>query len=92
MQVQDGDVYRESQSEAAPSPPVGSFVVVTFESDFDCQLLHDFKLSFAAGTKLLPNFGAKIERESKLRLDDFVKELSFGFEGDLDGGAIRPKG
>lgn len=33
------------------------------------------KWSFAAGTNLLPNFGAKIERESKLRLNDFAKEL-----------------
>lgn len=33
------------------------------------------KWSFAAGTNLLPNFGAKIERESKLKLNDFAKEL-----------------
>nr|KAJ0214067.1 hypothetical protein LSAT_V11C400190390 [Lactuca sativa] len=33
------------------------------------------KWSFADGTNLLPNFGAKIERESKLRLNDFSKEL-----------------
>ncbi|KAD3642159.1 hypothetical protein E3N88_31383 [Mikania micrantha] len=41
------------------------------------QLTEGVKWSFAAGTNLLPNFGAKFERESKLRLNDFTKERSF---------------
>lgn len=33
------------------------------------------KWLFAPGTNLLPGLGAKIERESKLKLNDFAKEL-----------------
>ncbi|CAI9261566.1 unnamed protein product [Lactuca saligna] len=43
------------------------------------------KWSFAAGTNLLPNFGAKIERESKLRLNDFSKELRSFSIVDISG-------
>lgn len=43
------------------------------------------KWSFAAGTNLLPNFGAKIERESKLRLNDFSKELRSFSIVDMSG-------
>ncbi|KAD3642167.1 hypothetical protein E3N88_31391 [Mikania micrantha] len=40
------------------------------------------KWSFAAGTNLLPNFGAKIERDSKLRLNILPKKgCNFGDEG-----------
>ncbi|CAB4295079.1 unnamed protein product [Prunus armeniaca] len=42
------------------------------------------KWSFAAGSNLLTGFGAKIERESKLKLNDFAKELTgrnFGDQG-----------
>ncbi|KAL3654123.1 hypothetical protein CASFOL_003804 [Castilleja foliolosa] len=71
--------------------PVGAFVVVTFvlwklvekillpkqpksvaEENKPAQ---GVKWSFAPGTNLLSSFGAKIERESKLRLNDFAKEL-----------------
>lgn len=39
----------------------------------------EMKWSFAAGTNLLKNMSQKIERDSKLKLDDFAKELrSFG--------------
>ena len=43
------------------------------------------KWSFADGTNLLPNFGAKIERESKLRLNDFSKELRSFSIVDMSG-------
>ena len=43
------------------------------------------KWSFAAGSNLLPNFGAKIERESKLRLHDFAKELRSFSIVDMSG-------
>lgn len=43
------------------------------------------KWSFAAGTNLLSNFGAKIERESKLKLNDFAKELRSFSIVDMSG-------
>ncbi|GJW77493.1 protein NLRC3 [Tanacetum coccineum] len=43
------------------------------------------KWSFAAGSNFLPNFGAKIERESKLRLHDFAKELRSFSIVDMSG-------
>lgn len=43
------------------------------------------KWSIAAGTNLLPGFGAKIERESKLRLNDFAKELRSFSIVDMSG-------
>lgn len=33
------------------------------------------KWSFAPGANLLPRFSAKVERESKQRLNEFAKEL-----------------
>ncbi|KAK4382940.1 hypothetical protein Sango_2725400 [Sesamum angolense] len=43
------------------------------------------KWSFAPGTNLLSSFGAKIERESKLRLNDFAKELRSFQSVDMSG-------
>ncbi|KAK4358196.1 hypothetical protein RND71_023806 [Anisodus tanguticus] len=43
------------------------------------------KWSIAAGTNLLPGFGAKIERESKLKLNDFAKELRSFSIVDMSG-------
>ncbi|RXH79658.1 hypothetical protein DVH24_040805 [Malus domestica] len=43
------------------------------------------KWSFAAGTNLLSGLGAKIERESKLKLSDFAKELKSFRSVDLSG-------
>lgn len=43
------------------------------------------KWSFAAGSNLLTGFGAKIERESKLKLNDFAKELRSFRSVDLSG-------
>lgn len=43
------------------------------------------KWSIAAGTNLLPGFGAKIEREAKLRLNDFAKELRSFSIVDMSG-------
>lgn len=81
--------------------PVGSFIVVTFvmwklveklmmpkKSKAPVQEkkpTEGVKWSFAAGTNLLPNFGAKIERESKLRLNDFSKELRSFSIVDMSG-------
>ncbi|CAO2829198.1 unnamed protein product [Amaranthus hypochondriacus] len=45
----------------------------------------DLKWSFAAGTNLLKNMSQKIERESKLRLNDFAKELRTFREVDMTG-------
>lgn len=43
------------------------------------------KWSFAPGTNLLSSFGAKVERESKLRLNDFAKELRSFRSVDMSG-------
>lgn len=43
------------------------------------------KWSFGAGTNLLSGLGAKIERESKLKLNDFAKELRSFSSVDLSG-------
>lgn len=43
------------------------------------------KWSFAPGTNLLSSFGAKVERESKLRLNDFAKELRSFQSVDMSG-------
>ncbi|KAL6294596.1 hypothetical protein ACE6H2_002738 [Prunus campanulata] len=43
------------------------------------------KWSFAAGSNLLTGFGAKTERESKLKLNDFAKELRSFRSVDLSG-------
>lgn len=80
--------------------PAGAFVVVTFvlwklvekilvpksstpvEENKPAQGL---KWSFAPGTNLLSSFGAKVERESKLRLNDFAKELRSFPSIDMSG-------
>lgn len=43
------------------------------------------KWSFAPGMNLLSSFGAKVERESKLRLNDFAKELRSFSSVDMSG-------
>lgn len=43
------------------------------------------KWSISAGSNLLSGFGAKIERESKLKLNDFAKELRSFSSVDLSG-------
>lgn len=43
------------------------------------------KWSFAPGTNLLPGFGAKIEKESKQRLNEFAKELRSFRNVDMSG-------
>ncbi|XP_021747789.1 NLR family CARD domain-containing protein 3-like isoform X2 [Chenopodium quinoa] len=45
----------------------------------------DMKWSFAAGTNLLKNVSQKIERDSKLKLDDFAKELRSFNVVDMSG-------
>ena len=45
----------------------------------------ELKWSFAAGTNLLKNMSQKIERDSKLRLNDFAKELRTFREVDMTG-------
>ncbi|KAH6770736.1 RNI-like superfamily protein [Perilla frutescens var. hirtella] len=81
--------------------PAGAFVVVTFvlwklvekilvpkssksvaEEDKPAS---GAKWSFSPGTNLLSSFGAKIERESKLRLNDFAKELRAFSSIDMSG-------
>ncbi|KAL0421300.1 UNVERIFIED_CONTAM: hypothetical protein Slati_3152900 [Sesamum latifolium] len=81
--------------------PAGAFVVATFvlwklvekillpkpsksvaEENKPAQ---GVKWSFAPGTNLLSSFGAKIERESKLRLNDFAKELRSFQSVDMSG-------
>lgn len=43
------------------------------------------KWSFAPGTNLLSAFGAKVERESHLRLNDFSRELRSFSSVDMSG-------
>lgn len=43
------------------------------------------KWSFAAGTNLLSKLGAKIERESKLKLNEFSRELKSFRSVDMSG-------
>lgn len=43
------------------------------------------KWSFAAGTNLLSSFGAKVERESRQKLNDFAKELRSFRSVDMSG-------
>lgn len=43
------------------------------------------KWSFAAGTNLLPRLGAKVERESKQKLNEFAKELRLFRSVDMSG-------
>ncbi|KAG8366206.1 hypothetical protein BUALT_Bualt17G0052400 [Buddleja alternifolia] len=88
--------------------PAGAFVVVTFvlwklvekillpkpsksvaEENKPAQGL---KWSFAAGTNLLSPFGAKIEREAKLRLNDFAKELRSFQNVDMSGRSFGDEG
>lgn len=41
--------------------------------------------SFAAGTNLLPGLKAKIDRDSKQKLDEFAKELRMFGSVDMSG-------
>lgn len=43
------------------------------------------KWSFAAGTNLLPGLGAKIERESRQKLNEFAKMLRTFGNVDMSG-------
>lgn len=43
------------------------------------------KWSFAAGTNLLSNLSAKIERQSKLKINEFAKELRSFSSVDMSG-------
>lgn len=43
------------------------------------------KWSFSQGTNFLSSFGAKVERESKMRLNDFAKELRSFSSIDMSG-------
>ncbi|EPS61167.1 chloroplast envelope protein 1, partial [Genlisea aurea] len=45
----------------------------------------DVKWSFAPGTNLSSRFGEKVERESRLRLNDFAKELKTFVSVDMSG-------
>uniref|UniRef100_M1B9P4 Chloroplast envelope protein 1 n=1 Tax=Solanum tuberosum TaxID=4113 RepID=M1B9P4_SOLTU len=81
--------------------PAGAFVVISFvlwklvekvllpkpakTTSEESKSTQGLKWSIAAGTNLLPGFGAKIERESKLRLNDFAKELRSFSIVDMSG-------
>lgn len=45
------------------------------------------KWSFAPGTNLLSAFGAKVERESRQKLNDFARELRSFRSVDMSGNA-----
>ncbi|KAL2253547.1 UNVERIFIED_CONTAM: hypothetical protein Sindi_0149400 [Sesamum indicum] len=88
--------------------PAGAFVVVTFvlwklvekillpkptkSAAEENKPAHGVKWSFAPGTNLLSSFGAKIERESKLRLNDFAKELRSFQSVDVSGQKFGDEG
>lgn len=54
-----------------PKPPKAT----TSTSTENKPASSEMKWSFAAGTNLLKNMSQKIERDSKLKLNDFAKEL-----------------
>lgn len=47
------------------------------------------KWSFGAGINLFPNLTAKIDREAKLKLNDFAKELRTFRSVDMTGTTLR---
>ncbi|MCI28526.1 protein NLRC3-like, partial [Trifolium medium] len=68
-------IWKLAEKFLAPTPKQSKSP--TAESQSASQGL---KWSFAAGTNLLSQFGAKIERQSKQKLNEFARELrSFPF-------------
>lgn len=81
--------------------PAGAFIVATFvlwklvekmlvpkpvkPSSEESRSSQGVKWSFAPGTNLLSAFGAKVERESHLRLNDFSRELRSFSSVDMSG-------